>query len=51
MIEINKIYNEDCLDGMAKLPDKSVDLVVTDPPYLMDYKSNRRVKQDKFKRY
>jgi site-specific DNA-methyltransferase (adenine-specific) len=47
-LELNKIYNEDCIQGMAKLPDKSIDLVVTDPPYLMDYKSNRRVKQDKF---
>ncbi len=34
MIELNKIYNEDCLDGMKRIPDKSVDLVVTDPPYL-----------------
>lgn len=28
-----KIYNEDCLDRMAKMDDESVDLVVTDPPY------------------
>ena len=34
MIELNKIYNEDCLEGMKRIPDKSVDLVVTDPPYL-----------------
>jgi DNA modification methylase len=31
----NVIYNEDCLTGMARLPDKSVDLIVTDPPYEM----------------
>ena len=31
MIEINKIYNEDCLDGMKRIPSKSVD---ADPPYL-----------------
>lgn len=31
-----------CIDLMRELPDKSVDLVVTDPPYLMDYKTNRR---------
>lgn len=35
MIEINKIYNENCLDTMAKMPDKFVDLVVTSPPYNM----------------
>jgi len=31
--EINKIYVMDCLDGMKKLPDKSIDLVFIDPPY------------------
>ena len=33
MIEINKIYNEDCLVGMKRLPSKSIDLTVTSPPY------------------
>ena len=33
MLEINKIYNEDCLEGMKKIDDNSVDLVVTSPPY------------------
>lgn len=27
------IYNEDCLEGMKRIPDGSIDLVVTDPPY------------------
>jgi len=31
--ELNKIYCMDCLEGMKKLPDNSVDLVVTDPPF------------------
>lgn len=35
MIELNKIYNEDCLVGLGRIPDNSVDLVVTDPPYLI----------------
>ncbi|WAW11982.1 hypothetical protein [Staphylococcus phage SAP6] len=30
-LELNKIYNEDCLEGMKKIPDNSVDLIVTDP--------------------
>lgn len=34
MIELDKIYNEDCLIGMQRIPDGSVDLVLTDPPYL-----------------
>ena len=33
MIELNRIYNEDCLEGMKRIPDGSVDLIVTDPPY------------------
>ena len=39
MMELNKIYNENCLDTMARMPDGFVDLVVTSPPYddLRDY--------------
>lgn len=48
-LELNRIYQRDCLDGMRMIPDGSIDLVVTDPPYLMNYRSNRRVKNDKFK--
>ena len=28
-----KIYNKDCLEFMKEIPDGSVDLIVTDPPY------------------
>ena len=31
--ELNKIYCMDCLEGLKKIPNNSVDLVVTDPPY------------------
>ena len=33
MIEIDQIYNEDCLLTMQRMPDGMVDLVVTSPPY------------------
>ena len=33
MIELNKIYNEDCLEGMKHIPDKSVDMILCDLPY------------------
>ena len=33
MIELNKIYNEDCLEGMKRIPDNSVDMVLCDLPY------------------
>ena len=32
---INKIVNADCLDILKQLPDKCIDLVLTDPPYLI----------------
>ena len=43
-----KLYRGDCLEVMGGIKDKSVDLIVTDPPYLMDYQSNRRKKEDRF---
>ena len=33
MIELNKIYNEDCLEGMKRIPDKSIDMILADLPY------------------
>jgi len=44
MIELNKIYNEDCLEGMKRIPDKSVDLILTSPPYNM----NLRIRNGKY---
>lgn len=33
-MNINKIYNEDCQEGIKRIPDASVDCILTDPPYL-----------------
>jgi len=33
MLELNKIYNMDCIEGMKLIPDNSIDSIVTDPPY------------------
>ena len=35
MMETDRIYCEDCLEGLKRLPDKSIDLIMTDPPYLI----------------
>lgn len=45
-LELNNIYCIDCVEGMKKLPDNSVDVVVTSPPYdkVRDY--NGSVKFD-----
>ena len=40
MIELNKIYNEDCLEGMKRIPDGSVDLIATDVPYRITSRGN-----------
>ena len=32
-LEINKCYNENCLDTMVRMPDGFIDLTVTSPPY------------------
>lgn len=39
MLELNKVYNEDCLQTMKRMDDDFIDLVVTSPPYgdLRDY--------------
>lgn len=36
MLEYNKIYNMDCMEGIKLLDDNSIDLVVIDPPYKLD---------------
>ena len=32
-MRLNTIYNEDCLEGMKRIPDKSVDMILCDLPY------------------
>ena len=45
-IEANNIYNVDCLKGMKSIENESVDLIITDPPYNIEYKSNHRQKNE-----
>ena len=33
MVELDKIYNEDCLEGMKRIADGAVDCIITDLPY------------------
>jgi DNA modification methylase len=49
MIEVNKIYNDDCLNILKQLPDKCIDLVLTDPPYGIGI-SNNPVRQKHIKK-
>lgn len=50
-IKENTVYNCDCLDLMREMVKQNikVDCVITDPPYLIDYKTNyRKTKDHKF---
>ena len=44
-MEINKIYNEDCLETMAKMPNNFIQSIITSPPYynLRDYGNEKQI--------
>lgn len=44
-MEVNKIYNEDCLVTMARIPDNSVDLIITSPPYNKGWYADKNSKR------
>ena len=39
MLEMNTLYNMDCMIGMKEFPDGFFDLAVVDPPYGLDKSS------------
>ena len=45
---VNRIIPGDCIEVMRQMPDRSVDFIATDPPYLVNYedRSGRRVAND-----
>jgi DNA modification methylase len=47
-MEINKIYNENCLDTLKKMPDNFLDLIITSPPYNKGYWSKNRDNTNSF---
>lgn len=40
MLELNRLYNMDCMDGMKQFPDKYFDLAIVDPPYGIEINNN-----------
>ena len=44
----SKIFNEDCMIGMARYPYKYFDLAVVDPPYGLNMASNGSIGNNKF---
>jgi site-specific DNA-methyltransferase (adenine-specific) len=53
MMEINKIYNEDCLKTLSNIEDNIIDLTVTSPPYdnLRTYNNHISGKKTEFNGY
>lgn len=41
MLELNQLYNMDCMDGMKQFPDKYFELAIVDPPYGILNKTKR----------
>ena len=39
--QTNRIFNGDCVTGMKTIPSRSVDLVITDPPFGIEFKAKR----------
>lgn len=50
MVNVNKIYNEDCLKTLLKIEDESVDMVLTSPPY-DDFFGKTKAKMRQYKGY
>ena len=46
MREINKIYNENCIDTIKDISEKSVDVILTSPFYGTSRKSNTTLVQN-----
>lgn len=44
-MEINKIYNEDCLQTLKRMEDNSIDLIITSPPYNKGWYADKNAKQ------
>jgi len=40
-LSVNKIYNKDCIIGLKAIPDEKIDLVVTDPPFAINFKAKK----------
>jgi DNA modification methylase len=46
-VELNKIYNQDCLEGMRQLEQDSIDAIISDPPYQLSATGRGRPDQTK----
>ena len=40
-LKYNQVLNQNCIEGMKIIPDDTVDLVITDPPFAIDFKAKK----------
>lgn len=46
-MELDTIYNEDCLEGMTRIDDKSIDAIICDLPYEVLHRTNPNAQWDR----
>ena len=46
MLKINKIYCMDCIKFLKQIPNNSIDLIITDPPYMISQKGNKIIRKN-----
>ena len=51
MLELNQIYNMDCMEGMAEFPDKYFELAIVDPPYGININMNMGRRKGELKKF
>ena len=51
MLELNQIYNMDCLEGMKQFPDKYFELAIVDPPYGININMNMGRRKGELKKF
>lgn len=50
MLEVNKLYNIDCIKGMSQLDDESINLCITSPPYnLWNETKHKKIEYNTYK--
>ncbi len=47
MLELNHIYNIDCIEGMKQIEENSIPLIIADPPYNISGSSNQIISEEK----
>jgi site-specific DNA-methyltransferase (adenine-specific) len=50
MLELNKLYNTDCLEAMKHIPDKYFELAIVDPPYGINVNMNMGLRKGQKKK-